>query len=187
MINRKAHVARLITNIALFQVGWFVCLLGGSLWALLFTATALVIHAKFIQHSLKEWRLLAGFAAAGIIWDGLLMSTGLIQFSPPQDTLMIAGYFTIIPAWLICLWVLFAITVNHSLYWLAPYPWLAALLTAFFAPVSYYAGVQLSEAQLSQPYWQPLLAVACGWGLAFPVALRFCKRYCRPTNEPVYE
>src|SRR5690606_35510821 len=97
--------------------------------------------------------------------------------------LLVAGVFPIIPVWLICLWVLFATTVNHSLYWLAPYPWLAALLTGFFAPVSYYAGVQLSDAQLSQPHWQPLLAVACGWGIVFPVALGFCKRYCRPHEE----
>ncbi|BFM19164.1 DUF2878 domain-containing protein [Gilvimarinus japonicus] len=183
MTNRQAHIVRLITNLALFQVGWFVCLLGGSVWALPFTALALVIHAKFIQHSPREWRLLAGFALAGIIWDGLLMSVGLISFALPQDTVLIAGQFAIIPTWLICLWVLFATTVNHSLYWLAPYPWLAGLLTAFFAPASYYAGVQLSEAQLSQPYWQPLLAVACGWGVVFPLALRYCQRRCRPREE----
>ena len=64
MTNRQAHIVRLITNLALFQVGWFVCLLGGSVWALPFTALALVIHAKFIQHSPREWRLLAGFALA---------------------------------------------------------------------------------------------------------------------------
>jgi len=180
MMDRKTHIARLLTNMALFQVGWFVCIIGGSVWALLFTIAALFIHAKFLQHSPREWRLFAYFALAGIVWDGLLMSVGLISFALPQDTLLIAGHFAIIPVWLICLWVLFATTINHSLFWLALYPRTAALLTAFFAPVSYYAGVKLSDAQLSQPEYLPLIAVACGWAVAFPLALYYCRHYCRP-------
>ena len=171
---------RLITNMALFQIGWFVCLMGGSYWALGFTLFALVVHATFIQHSAREWLLLAGVATAGIVWDGLLMSTGLIAFVPPQNSVYIGQWVTLIPVWLICLWLLFATTVNHSLYWLARYPLVSALLAALFAPVSYYAGVQISDAQLAQPIWQPLMAVALGWAIVFPVALYYCRHHCRP-------
>jgi hypothetical protein len=180
---KQRRVARLVINIGLFQLGWFVCLLGGSRWALLFTAAALVVHGLFILRSRNEWVLLAALALVGVGWDGLLMTVGLIHFTPPANTVLIAGHFAVIPAWLICLWLLFATTVNHSLYWLAPHPWLAALLAAGFAPASYYAGVKLTGVHMSQPGGWPLLAVACGWGLVFPMALRYCQRYCRPYRE----
>ncbi|WP_041522073.1 DUF2878 domain-containing protein [Gilvimarinus agarilyticus] len=177
---QRIHLVRLITNMSLFQVGWFVCLIGGSYWALGFTLVALVVHTIFILHSPREWRLLAGIALAGIVWDGLLMSTGLISFAAPQSTVYIGEWFALIPVWLICLWVLFATTVNHSLYWLARYPLASALLAALFAPISYFAGVKISDAQFAIPIWQPLMAVAIGWAIVFPTALCYCRRHCRP-------
>lgn len=170
-----------MVNMLLFQVGWFVCLLNGSLAALGYTLCVLLLHSIFMQHSWREWYLFGAMALTGTLWDGLLSSLGLIQFLPAGVILL--PPIALAPVWLVCLWVLFATTVNHSLYWLSAYPRVAILLAATVAPISYYAGVKLGAAHLSPPPWRGLLAIALGWGFVVPWALIFCRRYCRPDKN----
>ena len=47
------------------------------------------------------------------------------------------------PMWLVSLWMLFAITINHSLGWLKERYLLAALMGFVFGPVAYYGGSKL--------------------------------------------
>ena len=69
------------------------------------------------------------------------------------------------PSWILALWLGFALTVNHSLGWLQEKPWLAALLAALFAPVSYLAGERLGAVTVANP--SGLLLVSVAWCALF--------------------
>ena len=52
-MNNKA-LAFTITNALLFQVGWFVCILCGSFWAVIFTLSAIVFHFSISRQRLDD-------------------------------------------------------------------------------------------------------------------------------------
>lgn len=158
-------VKRIILNLAIFQVGWLVCVVGGNTYALIYTPLALTFHHWFVMERTSEWRIVALVVATGCLWDALMTSSGIINYSNAD--------FIGLPIWLICLWLLFATTFHHSLRWLANHLWLAAIFAALFGPFSYWAGSQLSTADIGLPIISSLLIIAAGWGLLFPAGIYF--------------
>ena len=156
---------RIILNLLVFQVGWFVCVLGGNLYALIYTGVALAFHHYFILIRPGEWRVIALVALIGCLWDGLMAYLAIINYADAGATGL--------PIWLICLWLLFATTFQHSLRWLSHHLWLAAILAALFGPTSYWAGSQLSSADIGLPTVSSLLIIAAGWSLLFPAGIYF--------------
>jgi hypothetical protein len=100
-------VKKILINLALFQVGWLVCVVGGNLYAIAFTLAALLVHNWLVLGSRAEWKLIASVVVVGCLWDMAMVKTGVISF--PKAGLL--G----IPLWLICLWTLFATTFMHQL------------------------------------------------------------------------
>lgn len=156
----------IITNALLFQVGWFVCILWGNLAAILFTVPALVFH--FITSATRLADVVAVIIAVtiGIIHDSVLIHTGHIVFV--ESTI-------IPPLWIMCLWALLGITLNHSMQWIYSRPLWSALLGAISGPLSYLAGVELSAAEWSSPRLEivPIMAavplIALMWLLVLPL------------------
>lgn len=153
-------MAFLIANALLFQIGWFVCLLLGDLWAIAFTSLALLAHFRFSPSRRED--LLALFIALllGVLHDSLLLALGHIQF---VETIHWP------PLWLVCIWALFGVTLNHSLRWIYQRFWLSSILGIIAGPLSYLAGVALSTAEWRTTHgeWVPL--VACMWLLVLPI------------------
>ncbi|MEQ3692300.1 MAG: DUF2878 domain-containing protein [Thalassolituus sp.] len=141
-----------IVNAVAFQLCWFACVLGGSLWAAGAVALFLMWHSQVIK--IHEWRFIIAGTVAGFSIDSLWYSLGFIQF--PNYNL------AVIPAWLMLLWLAFNCTLQHSLLTFFQRPWLIALLSAIAAPFSYYAGSVMGAIELS-PFG--LIAVGLGWGI----------------------
>lgn len=157
-----------LINLLVFQLGWFVCVIGGNLPALLFTAAALALHHHCIVRSPREWLMVVAVSLVGLSWDALLAGAGLVYFSDP----IVAG----LPLWLVCLWLLFATTLGHGLGWLQGHLVAAALAAALVAPLSYYGGTLLNSSHLAEPLLLPLAVMALGWAGLFPAALLLARR-----------
>ena len=121
-----------ISNIILFQIGWFACVLGaanglawqGTLLAMLIIAT----HIWLSGNPSKEFVLLLIAILIGTIWDSVLVWAELIQY----QTGML--HSDLAPYWIIALWGLFATTLNVSLRWMRGKWIIAALAGAVSGP-----------------------------------------------------
>jgi hypothetical protein len=168
-----------LINLALFQLGWLVCVLGGNIYAAVFTSLALLIHGWLILDDRREWKLIAVIVFCGCLWDISMAQIGVIHFT---DT-MIAG----IPLWLVCLWLLFATTFRHSLLWLRRYLWLAVPLGGVFGPLSYWFGADLAEVELRAPVFASLAIMAAGWAVLFPCGIYYASTFATNSKLPDME
>lgn len=154
---------KLIANAVLFQLIWFVCVQGDNVAALLATGIGLTIHWCWFSRRLKEWSLVLVFISIGIVWESIVSSTALIRFS--NSMLLGAEALAIAPLWLVCLWAAFAITLKHSMAWLANSTLLRSLLCFVFVPCSYYAGALLSNSAFPLGTSTGLAAEAFIWAI----------------------
>tara|TARA_B110000014_G_C19824517_1_gene427729 strand:- start:104 stop:625 length:522 start_codon:yes stop_codon:yes gene_type:complete len=159
----------IVLNVVIFQLGWAVCILGGNTLAVIYTFFAVILHAAIVLKNLREALVIVVFTIVGSCWDTLLMHVGVISFS--TDSLFI-------PPWLVCLWLLFACTLNHSLAWLKNKLLLSALLGAVVAPLSYLAGIKLGAAYFVMPVFASLAIIAIAWTFFIPIGLCAIRRYC---------
>ncbi|MEM8768422.1 MAG: DUF2878 family protein, partial [Pseudomonadota bacterium] len=75
-------------------------------------------------------------------------------------------------------------TVNHSMAWLQPRPWLAGVLAAVFAPVTYLAGERLGAVTVVEPL--RLGMISAGWGIVFYLVFgRLAARLAAPASGAV--
>jgi len=156
---------RKLINAAGFQVCWFACVLGGSLWALPAVILFMSWHQQIADR--REWLLIATLTAAGTLADTLWYQIGILSF-PDYD-------LPVIPAWLALLWLAFSATLLHSLYIFFSKAWLIAPLSAVAAPFSYYAGQRFGAIDISDG---GLFIVAASWGtlmLLFSIAYHYLK------------
>jgi hypothetical protein len=158
-----------ILNLVSFQVGWAVCVLGGDLYAIAYTALALLVHQFFVSEKNSEWSLISIVTVIGCLWDVLMVQSGMINYAEPG----ILG----IPVWLICIWILFATTFMHGLAWLNRFLWISALLAAVLGPASYWFGTELSAAYFGTPILKSLFFMAAGWSVLFPAGIYLTRRY----------
>lgn len=156
---------KILLNLALFQVGWLVCVIGGNAYAIVFTVMALLVHNWVVMSSRTEWKLIGIVVAVGCLWDIVMAKSGMISYADASPL----G----IPLWLVCLWLLFATTFMHSLLWLNRYLWLAVVFAAVAGPASYWFGTNLSDARLGEPLIVSLATMALGWGLLFPCGIYY--------------
>ncbi len=167
-------------NVALFQAGWFACVLGASHglpWFGAIAATIIVFwHVARAARPAMELRLVGVAAGMGALFETVLVQSGWISF--PGGALVDG----IAPYWMVAMWALFATTLNVSLRWLRPHGWLAALLGAVGGPAAYYAGARLGALDLTFA-GAALAAIAIGWAMLTPLLLRVARRldgYARP-------
>ncbi|MFJ3486382.1 DUF2878 domain-containing protein [Pseudomonas sp. NPDC090202] len=162
---------RKLANAALFQLGWFTCVLGGNSAWLLIPLAILLLHLRLSDHRHSEGRLLMTVFALGCVLDSALIKLGVFDFGD-------AG--RVIPLWLALLWPLLATTLNHCLAWTARPWWLASLLGAIGGPLSYIAGTRLTHVQLPLGLWTSALILAVIWAAVFPL-LHWLAAYFRQT------
>ncbi|MGE7812782.1 DUF2878 domain-containing protein [Pseudomonas sivasensis] len=147
-----------LANAALFQCGWFACVLGGdSLWLLVGLAV-LAVHLLWISAWAEDGVLIISVMLVGTAVDTLLRAVGVFQFSEPGP---------LIPLWLMLLWALLATTLRHCLAWSARPRWRAALLGAMGGPLSYYAGSQLTDVQFGYGLGPTMAGLAVLWAVLF--------------------
>lgn len=167
------RASQVLINVAVYQAGWCVCVLGAARERSgLGMAVALLVAAGWLLVAPRPGALLQLIVLSGVVgysWDSWLSVLGLIRYpagalSPP-----------LAPLWILALWVLFSTTLHVSLRWLQPKLRLAALLGALAAPLAYLAAARLGALSLPQPL-PALAAQAAGWALLLPLLLGLARR-----------
>jgi hypothetical protein len=157
-----------LANFVGFQACWFACVLGaahGREW--LGPVVVLVFVALALRGSPKRARellALAGVALIGTVVDSLEVACGWLRF---EGTLL-AGVLA--PAWIVALWVAFALTFDSSLAWLAGRRVWFGIFGLFGAPLSYWGGVRMGALEFGEPLLPALGGIGVAWGVALPLA-----------------
>lgn len=145
-----------------FQVGWFVCVLLGTPFALVYTALALALHFRFAPVHRLDWLSVCVAVPLGVLHDNLLWHFGVLDFGAVSN-------FGVAPLWLPCLWVLMSLTFNHSLQWFYRRPMWLALMGALGGPMAYYGGVVLSDADWGMALGPALVVMFTVWCWLLPL------------------
>ncbi|MDF1762102.1 MAG: DUF2878 domain-containing protein [Oleibacter sp.] len=153
-----------IINFIGFQVCWFACVFGGTLWAAPLVTLYMLIHTRFANG--YEWRLMTAISLIGIAIDMLWHTLGLTAFPDTQSPL--------IPIWLMLLWLAFSATMLHSLNHFFTRPWLIGLLSMVSAPLSYFAGTRAGAIEITN---QGYIAIALEWGVLMFLAALLHQKY----------
>lgn len=109
----------------------------------------------------------AGVAAVtGFLVDTLFAQAGVLAYASPWPVPGLA------PAWIIVMWMNFALTLNVALRWLHGRYGLAAILGFVGGPFAYLAGVKLGAATLSVPPVSGYAVIGVTWAVAVPLLVR---------------
>ncbi|HEX4937627.1 MAG TPA: DUF2878 domain-containing protein [Candidatus Kapabacteria bacterium] len=160
----------MLLNAVLFQAGWLLCVMERGPLALLASALILLVHGRYVTRNRREWLFILALGSVGIALDFLFMKSGVFHIDGHDFP----------PPWLMLVWLLFASTLNHSLRWLDQRLWLAAVLGAIAAPLSYLAGARLGALQI-ELHMLPVLGAA--WAALLPLAF-LCNRRLLLTQPP---
>jgi len=166
-----------LVNITLFQAGWFVMVAGvanqSEVTAILCVILIILAHLFIVRNKTTEVLLVATSGLLGFIIESIFISQGI--FSAVGEF----GLNGLAPVWLVTLWMLFAITVNHSMAWLSGRYLLSSLLGFVFAPVAYFAGQKFEvltfTTQLS--IYQVLLILGVVWAFITPFLIFISQVY----------
>lgn len=162
-----SNTLRLLTNVVLFQLGWFACLLLSGVWVVLIAITVLLLHFYFIvpqEQRIKELNLIVIVLFVGVILE-LCYLFG--------EVLIRSGGESYPAFWLLIIWALFATTFRYSLSWLRPKLWLASIFAGVAAPMSYYAGANLNATvSLNDNAIFSLAVIAVSWAIVFPLLMK---------------
>lgn len=165
---------RVVLNFVLFQLGWFACVLGAANqmpWLGFVIAASLAgIQLVFIANPVKELQLMLVASVIGSTFDQLILNHGVVHYQAN-------GWSpTIVPVWIIGLWVVFASTLNASLRWMRHRYVVAVLFGAIGGPLAYMAAEKLGAVTLTiTPSSHIVLAV--GWGLLTPLLMFLSKKF----------
>ena len=172
---------RVVTNIVLFQIGWFSCVLSAAAhqpWiGLLVTMGVVVIHVLRAPMPKMELTLVGLTLAIGLVFDSILVWQGWLIYSSGILLQNVAPY------WIVSLWGLFATLLNVSLRWMRGRWRTAALLGALGGPAAYYGGLRFGALEFGNVQ-AGLTALAVGWAVLTPLLLALSTRFDGHANQP---
>ncbi|UGB38456.1 DUF2878 domain-containing protein [Frateuria soli] len=154
-------------TLAAYELAWLAAVAGagrGHAWpGLLAVALFAAWRLATSRTRLVDLRLAAVALALGLALEATWTGAGLLRYAAPWPV-------ATAPAWLLALWVAFALTIVPLFGYLHARPWLAAMLGAIGGPLAYLGAARGWRAlAIAAPAWHPLLALALGWAVATPV------------------
>ena len=156
-----------LVNYALYQIGWFACVLGGAShrpWTGCLIALTLVgVHLALSVERSLDVRLVVLAAAVGAVVEMLQIAAGTYRFT--SGTVM----DTLPPPWLLAMWAQFATTFRYSLRPVITGPVRAALFGAAGGPLAFLAGERLGAVTLLPPLTHGLLRLSLSWAIALVI------------------
>ncbi len=172
-----------IINFAFFYFGWGVCLkqasAGRPFDGAFVVLILLAIHLYLVKERVQEICLITIVTLFGTCLDTVYSLTGIIQY---------AGEYTyfpwLAPIWISSIWVLFAMSLNHSLSWFNGRWVLASLSGASGAILTYIAGVKVGAATFLIPEKILLAIVGSIWFFLFPALLFFAHWFTGLFGKP---
>ncbi len=173
-----------LVNYALYQAGWFACVLGAAShrpWIGFLIAVILIgVHlTRSLERSL-EVRLVVMATAVGLVVETVQIATGTYRFSSGtvNDALP--------PPWLLAMWAQFATTFRFSLRRVIRRPLYAALFGAAGGPIAFLAGERLGAITLLPPLMPSLLRLSINWAIALVVCAAVVRRVTPEPDVPRY-
>lgn len=164
-----------ILNLALYQLGWFSCVLGaawgypsgGAVAALLLMA----LHLLLATSRQAEWKLMLCACLLGTVVDGSQQALGILSFKTDP------AWPLPLPLWIFVIWAQFATLFHFGLYWLCDRLPLAALCGLVGGPLAYWGGVRLGAAQFGDNPLLSLASLALVWALVTPLLCWLSRRF----------
>ena len=156
-----------LINYALYQIGWFACVLGGAShrrWTGFLVAMILVgVHLALSVERSLDVRLVVLATAVGAVVETIQIAAGTYRFT--SGTVIDA----LPPPWLLAMWAQFATTFRFSLRGVITRPVSAALLGAVGGPIAFLAGERLGAVTRLPPLTPGLLRLSISWAIALVV------------------
>jgi hypothetical protein len=157
---------RLWANFIGYQLVWLAAVYGasqGEAWpALLTTAVFVLIQLTASRQRGADLALIATALVLGLLVDGTLARSHVLRYATPAPAVPAGGA----PAWILALWVAFALTINHSLRWLRGRPLVGVVAGVLGGPLAYAGAARLGAVTPDLPLWRTAAYVAVGWGIA---------------------
>lgn len=157
-------------NFILFQFGWFACVYPaahGLEWiGPCVTLGIVALHLAWTPVALRVRyaRWLALVALTGWVIDSGFKLVGVTSY-PASDSLLA-------PIWILSLWLLFALTVHHSLFWLRRFPKVTVVFGLIGGPLAYYSGVRMGATGFAHAPWISCVGLAIEYAVLTPWLLR---------------
>ena len=156
-----------IINFLLFQLVWFVCILGAAKnathAAVAFSLLIILFHFYLTKYKTSELKILLLASIIGFLFDGFLLKSELVLYADHGWS------YSVTPLWIIILWMGFAITLNSSLSWLKKKLNLSILFGAIGGPLAYLAGEKLGAVTLLTS--DALIIISTGWAIITPLLI----------------
>lgn len=169
-----------LANAVVFQLAWFAAVIGAGR-GLAWPGVAAVAVFALLQLGTRpdtrsaDLRLMVFAALAGFALDSAFAASGLLRYAAPWPSDALA------PAWIVALWVNLALCLNHSLRWLQRWPWLACVLGAVSAPLSFLGAARGFDAvAFAAPAWRTLAIVAACWAVVMPLLVLAARGMAAP-------
>jgi Protein of unknown function (DUF2878) len=157
-------------NAIFYQATWIIAIGGaarGWWWA---GPAALAVFAAWqiaVTAQRRADAILVLYAAAlGFAIDSFLAQTGMLSYAAAVPWPNLA------PAWIIALWVSFALTLNHSLAYLKLHPRMAAAFGGIGAPLAYWAAWRWGALSFPASSLPTLAVLAVAWAALTPALSR---------------
>jgi hypothetical protein len=150
----------------MFNLSWLAILYSQSnIIGLCIALAHVAVHLRIMGEGQREWVLLAGVFAFGLLVDQILFGTGVLNF---------AGKPGLAPLWLSCLWLVLATTLLHAFSFLQGRYILAMIFGAVGGTGSYIAGTKLTVVEFGSPLVAPA-TIALLWAMVFPMLLAIAR------------
>ena len=168
---------RFYANLLGYQAVWWISMLSvakGLPWIGI-AAAAIFVLAQWVASGNRgsDARLVACSILMGIVIDGFLATSGLVQYASATPSLLA-------PLWILSIWAAFAMTFNHSFVFLQGRPALGAALGAVGGPLAYEGAARLGAVRFDEPAWQAVALLALAWGIALPALAMLAHRLRLP-------
>jgi len=162
---RPAH--KTICNALALKIAWVLCVLGGDRIAVIALLVVLLLHFWFISNNVFEIGLIGAVVMVGVVMDSVLIRSGI---------LISADNSLWPPLWLICLWGVFATTLDHCMKWFRTHVAAATIVGGVAGTLSYGVGTRLTDFTLKNPLWLALGTIFVAWCVAFPLCLKLADK-----------
>jgi len=161
----------LIANFALFQLAWFACVAGaayGMPWLGVAVTLAVIGWHLFQSGQVKaELWLLSAALLIGACFDQAMLLTELVAYRQHGWS------SSLVPVWILALWVAFASTLNLSLAWMQGRYLLAMLFGAAGGPLAYSGAEKIGAVAINSSVSYVTLSI--GWAVITPALLYLAK------------
>jgi hypothetical protein len=163
-------LATKLLNVAIYQVGWFCCVLGGANGfpvAGALTALALcIVHLVLAKARSSEAKLMLFACLLGVLVDSTQQALGLFTFKTDP------GWPLWLPLWVFVIWAQFATLFHYALYWLKGRYLLAGIFGLLGGPLAYWGGIRMGAATFGENPVATIIVLAFVWATVTPLLCR---------------